>query len=48
MIIRQDALEYEGMMGWKNLMKKIIDKGINIMRQIAKKEQTGELGEFIN
>ncbi|KAJ6554302.1 hypothetical protein B0H19DRAFT_1153110 [Mycena capillaripes] len=33
-IIRQDALAYEDMVGWKSLMKDIIDEGRSIKRQI--------------
>ncbi|KAJ7683939.1 hypothetical protein B0H14DRAFT_2898387 [Mycena olivaceomarginata] len=42
-IIRQAALGFEEPVGWKGLMKDIIDDGASIKRQIAKKERRGEL-----
>lgn len=42
-IIRQAALGFEEPVGWKGLMKDIIDDGASIKHQIAKKERRGEL-----
>jgi len=46
-IIRQNALHFEPMMGWESLMKDIINEGRSIKRQVAKREKAGQLKAYI-
>lgn len=47
-ILGKEALDWEEMVGWRDLIQHIINEGDSIKRRVAKKEKAGELQHYIN